>query len=230
MYLHRQIFRDLDYFFKSERADPFIVDCGSNIGMSILFFKALYPKARIIGFEPDKQTYALLKRNVASNGLTGVQVHQAALGIEDSTVDLFVIPGEPGHLHQSTIRRSETAWGGEVPTKKTVVPQVRLSTFINGKVDLLKVDVEGGEDAVLKDLVSSGVISNIDQMILEYDHHIETDKDKLGDFLGQLEKSGFGYQITTSCPRSVRTSRGNFHQNVLVYAYQKSLSSAAEVT
>jgi FkbM family methyltransferase len=228
MYLHSQIFRDLDYFFRSKRVDPFIVDCGSNIGMSILFFKALYPAARIIGFEPDEQTYALLERNIASNGLTRVQVHQAALGLEDSTIELFVIPGDPGHLHQSTIRRGETAWGGEVPTKKTVVPQVRLSTFITEKVDLLKVDVEGGEDAVLKDLVSSGVISNIDQMILEYDHHLETNKDKLGDFLSQLEKSGFGYQITTSFPHSARISRGDYHQNVLVYAYQKSLSSAAE--
>jgi FkbM family methyltransferase len=230
MFLHGQIFRDLEYFFKPKRANPFIVDCGSNIGMSILFFKALYPEARIIGFEPDEQTYRLLERNISNNGLTGVQVHRAALGIEDSTTELFVVLGDPGSLYQSTIRRSETAWGGELPKEKTVVQQVRLSTFIDEKVDLLKLDVEGAEHAVLKDLVSSEVISNIDQMIVEYDHHLEVDTDKLGEFLSQLEKSGFGYQIITEFPGSARISRGNFHQNVLIYAYQKLRSSATEGT
>jgi FkbM family methyltransferase len=224
MFLHEQIFRDLEYFFPSETADPFIVDGGSNIGMSILFFKFLYPEATIIGFEPDERAYALLKRNIDSNGLTGVQVHQVALGMEDSTVDFFVDPEEPGALTTSTFRN-------QMPNKKTTVQQVRLSPFINKKVDLLKLDVEGAEGAVLKDLVSTGAISNIDQMIVEYDHHIDEDRDKLGEFLSQLEESGFGYQISTASrdERSLltaRVSRGHAYQTMVVYAYQKRLTSA----
>ena len=38
------------YHFESGRKDPFIIDGGSNIGVSILYFKQLYPAARIVGF------------------------------------------------------------------------------------------------------------------------------------------------------------------------------------
>jgi hypothetical protein len=41
-YLHHEIFVKLAYFFRAVRRDPVIVDGGSNIGMSVLFFKALY--------------------------------------------------------------------------------------------------------------------------------------------------------------------------------------------
>ena len=222
MFLFEQIFRDHEYLFRSERADPLIVDCGSNIGMSILFFKALYPEASVIGFEPDEQAYALLKRNIASNGLSGVQVHRAAVGMEDSTVDFFVDPEWSGSLNSSTNRNL-------MPKKGTVVQQVRLSTFIDGRVDLLKLDVEGAEGAVLQDLVSSGVISNVDQIIAEYDHHIDENIDKLSEFLSQLEENGFGYQIATQFRdennlTSARLSRGHAYQTILVYAYQKGIT------
>jgi hypothetical protein len=36
--------------------------------------------------------------------------------------------------------------------------------------------------------VSSGVISKIDQMIVEYDHHIDVNSDTFGKFLNQLEE------------------------------------------
>jgi len=224
MFLFEQIFRDHEYLFRSERADPLIVDCGSNIGMSILFFKALYPEARIIGFEPDEQAYALLKRNIASNGLTGVQVHRAAVGMEDSTVDFFVDPEWSGSLNSSTNRNL-------MPKKRMVVQQVRLSTFIDGRVDLLKLDVEGAEGAVLQDLVSSGVISNVDQIIAEYDHHIDENIDKLSEFLSQLEENGFCYQVATQFRdennlTSARLSRGHAYQTILVYAYQKGNTQA----
>jgi FkbM family methyltransferase len=190
-------------------------------------------EARVIGFEPDEQTHALVKRNIDSNGIAGVQVHRVAVGIEDSTVDFFINPDEPGSLTASTYRESEKRL-----RKKTVVPQVRLSSFLDRKVDLLKVDVEGAEGAVLEDLVSSGAISNIDQMIVEYDHHIDENSEEFGRFLRQLEESGFGYQIER--PRKgglterdltrARLSRGGVHQSLLVYVYQKSLASAVNAS
>jgi len=188
--------------------------------MSILFFKALYPEARIVGFEPEEYTCELLKKNIASNGLSGVRVHQAALGMDESTVDFFVDPESPGSLLMSSIRN-------RLP-KKTSVRQVKLSSFIDREVDFLKLDVEGAEDSVLQDLVSSGTINKIDQMVVEYHHHIDKTKDAFGTFLGQLERSGFGYQISTSYPISARVSREQAFQDVRVYAYRK--HSSAEQT
>ena len=35
------------------REKPYIIDCGANIGMSVIYMKQLYPQAEIIAFEPD---------------------------------------------------------------------------------------------------------------------------------------------------------------------------------
>jgi FkbM family methyltransferase len=222
MFLHREIFIDADYFFESKRVDPFILDCGSNIGMSIVFFKALYPEARIIGFEPEERTFALLQNNISSNGFSGVQLHRAALGMEESMVDFFVDTEAPGSLLMSTNRN-------RLLKEKTSVQQVKLSKFIDREVDFLKLDVEGAEDVVFQDLVASGAISKIDQMVVEYHHHIDKNRDAFSSFLAQLEESGFGYQISTSDQISTkvlnaRVSRGHTFQDVLVYAYRKGSS------
>src|SRR5271169_1281292 len=62
--LFEEIFLTGDYFFSTTTSSPNILDCGSNIGMSILYFKNLYPDARILGFEPDPDTFGMLRRNV----------------------------------------------------------------------------------------------------------------------------------------------------------------------
>src|SRR5262245_6977657 len=53
VYMFEEIFAKASYSFHSDTDRPLIFDCGSNIGMSVLFFKKLYPTARITAFEPD---------------------------------------------------------------------------------------------------------------------------------------------------------------------------------
>src|SRR5690606_29753371 len=35
------------------RPNPLIIDCGANIGLSVIYFKRHFPDARVIAFEPD---------------------------------------------------------------------------------------------------------------------------------------------------------------------------------
>lgn len=44
---------------------PVIIDCGGNIGLSVLWFARRFPEARIVVAEPDNENYELLKRNTA---------------------------------------------------------------------------------------------------------------------------------------------------------------------
>jgi FkbM family methyltransferase len=69
-----------------------ILDCGANIGMATLFFKWLYPNARIDAFEPDPKTFQLLENNVKQNHLTNVATHNCALWDIDGKIDFFVDP------------------------------------------------------------------------------------------------------------------------------------------
>jgi hypothetical protein len=49
----------------------------------------------------------------------------------------------------------------------------RLSEFISSEVDLIKIDVEGTEEAVMGDLVSTGKLRYAERLHLEYHHHID---------------------------------------------------------
>jgi hypothetical protein len=64
VYLFKEIFIYNSYEFLSTKKNPFILDCGSNIGMSILYFKYFYPNCKIYAFEPDPETFELLKFNI----------------------------------------------------------------------------------------------------------------------------------------------------------------------
>ena len=55
----KDIFVRRIYHFESHRSDPLIIDCGSNIGLSILYFVSTYPSSRVIAFEPDPDDLSL---------------------------------------------------------------------------------------------------------------------------------------------------------------------------
>jgi FkbM family methyltransferase len=216
-FLHREIFVQLQYWFKARRRDPFIVDGGSNIGMSVLFFKSLYPNARVLAFEPAKRAHELLVRNVEANALRDVDVRHAALGREKATVPFFEDPDDPATFRMST--RPE-----RIPGTSTSVTQERLSDLLTGEVDLLKLDIEGAEDGVLADLVDSGAISRIEQLVVEYHHQLDAQRDFLGAFLERLREHGFAYQISAAENVARRGANEPAYQDVLVYARREPLS------
>jgi FkbM family methyltransferase len=222
-YMYEEIFIFLRYLFRCVREDPYIIDCGSNIGMSILFFKALYPEAKVVGFEPAEHAHTLLQENIAANDLSDVQVNNLAVGREDAEVDFYFDSDNPASLIMSTDPRRVAR---RVTKECYKVRQVQLSKYVECEVDFLKLDVEGAESAVLEELIESGAIDAIDQMVVEYHHHIDGGEDDFGAFLRQLEARGFGYQIGGTCPPAVQQGRGHGFQDVHVYAYRKSGSAA----
>lgn len=70
--LFRDIFIRKDYYFETKSSSPYIIDGGGNIGMSVLFFKYLYPSSRIAVFEPSPSIFEVLKKNIEINKLQGV--------------------------------------------------------------------------------------------------------------------------------------------------------------
>jgi FkbM family methyltransferase len=211
-FLFHEIFEAGNYLFTTDRSRPLILDCGSNIGMSILFFKKLYPEARIIGFEPDPLTYERLRSNVEQNGLRDVALNNCALTDRDGSVEFYREKDIIGGGRRMSVRRERN--DGE----RIVVPTRRLSSFISEEIDMLKLDVEGAETSVLQDLAETGRLPMIRQIHLEYHHHIDSKEDRLSAMLGMLEDQGFGYQIaaqTECCPKP-----GSF-QDISLYCYRK---------
>ena len=102
-YLFGEIFVKNEYFFKSNKHKPLILDCGSNIGVSVIYFKFLYPNCHIHAFEPDPETFELLKQNVQKNNLKNVFLHNKAVSNSEKDID-FYISEEKGNLMMSTLR------------------------------------------------------------------------------------------------------------------------------
>ena len=109
------------------------MDCGSNIGISIMFFKALYPGARVIGFEPDPCSFKVLSDNVLANNLSDVELHNIALSDHDMNIEFFISPDQKGSLQMSKYRE-------RLPGVAITVPGRHLSAFINEPIDLIKME------------------------------------------------------------------------------------------
>jgi len=213
--LFRVILLRNEYYFETPKDSPVIFDCGANIGLATLFFKWLYPRSEIYAFEPDRDTFALLRRNVEANNLTGVHLYNAALSDASGTAAFYVDHARPGSPRMSLNYQ-------RMPKDSITVETLALSEIIReqlaGKeLDFLKIDVEGAEDAVLRDLSVTGQLTPVKEILIEFHHKIAGERAKLGSFLALLEMQGFDYQLDAVCMPIY--SPGRF-QNIILYAYR----------
>lgn len=217
--LKKDIFDRRIYDFDSDRNDPLILDCGSNIGMSILYFKHVYPEARIIAFEPDPTIVPFLKGNLKRNGLDDVTLIEAALSAE---------AGE-GTLHSdgkySSSLASHTSPDSLAENSSFNVPCVRLRDYLREPVDFLKMNIEGAEWAVLAD--SEDRLHNVEAMVIEY-HHLPSLPKTLHKILALLDAHGFDYLINDFDAETNPKSQPPFRLNadtryyLLIYARRRS--------
>lgn len=181
--IYKDIFEIHEYNFQTNNPKPFILDCGSHIGLSILYFKKLYPQAKIISFEPNPNTFKLLEKNIHQNNLEDVTLVNAAVAPGKGKINFHISNDEklPWTWGDSAVVNK---WASEDTTKAIEVSSVRLSNYINQEIDLLKVDVEGLEELVLKEIESK--IDKVKEIFMEF-HGSSTnpanDSERILDFL-----------------------------------------------
>lgn len=215
-FLFHCVFLRCDYEFKCANTSPVIVDCGSNIGMSILWFKWKYPGARIVAFEPDEQTFAYLCENVRINNLSGVELHQKAVGSKEEQRNFYFDTDNPASLGMSLSKRLYE--GDAIRVGKTTVDCVALSRFLDGPVDILKLDVEGAEYEVLSELHAKGRLRDIAEIFVEYHYNECNPENSLSKILSLLESTGYRYIIDSRYrpPYYTHCGRG-FKLNIYAY-------------
>jgi FkbM family methyltransferase len=168
------------YHFETVRPQPLIIDGGSNMGVSILYFKHVYPDSRVIGFEPDPAVFRILRENVDRNHLQGVTLIKAGLGKAKGRATFMTDGSAGGHLEE----------GG----KGITVEVERLSDYLDETVDFLKLNIEGEELAVLQEVEESGKLGNLRELVIEY-HGWSNRKQELGPLLELLDRQGFRYLL-----------------------------------
>jgi FkbM family methyltransferase len=178
---YKEIFEREIYKFQTANPKPRIIDCGANIGLSVLYFKKLYPGAAITTFEPDPKALAALRANVAAINASDVTIIPHAVAGSDGILQFF----------------SEGADGGRVSTEHDTTSIIsitteRLSPHLSKEVDFLKIDIEGSELEVLEE--AQGSLGKVRAIFVEY-HSLASKPQELDRIIAILSAAGFRYYI-----------------------------------
>lgn len=126
------------------RNSPIILDVGAHIGLFALSVIKENPTARVLSVEADPQTYGILMRNVDSLRAQGADWEAInAAGWDEDGKQLCFEGGGPSMSHRVS------------STGKFVVTGITLKTLVDSLlakgdvIDLLKIDIEGSEEAFL---------------------------------------------------------------------------------
>ncbi len=167
---------------------PVIFDCGSNTGLSVIYFRSRYPGSIVHAFEATPQHYDFLRHNVGKDG--GVRLVNAAVWDKRGKSRIYFNRRNPGA--NSLIKTGDGAGEASVRTLK-------LEDYMNERgidlIDLLKLDVEGSELKALRGLGNR--IKDVRAMVGEV-HSPAVGRDEFQNFLKQ---NGFELKWTSENPK-----------------------------
>jgi len=184
--LNDEIFEHEEYRFDCLRAAPRILDCGAHIGLSVLYFKRRFPRARITAFEANPDTFALLTRNVCGNGFTDVELVNAAVAEQAGTVE-FYVARDPSFWHWGDAAVKNMWFSNEV-FRTIRVRSVALAAYLTERIDYLKMDIEGLETRVLRAVTRQ--LPQVDRMAVEFHGSYTNPDNQLGLVRGMLRDAG----------------------------------------
>lgn len=181
--MKKEILETEIYKFKTNSPKPYIIDCGANLGLSVLYFKRLYPQAQITAFEADPDIYQILSENLSSQGINDADLVNKAVWNEDTVLRFYKEGGDAGRVANETDKQDMIE-----------VPAISLKPYLQQEVDFLKIDIEGAEYTVLKDI--SEDLKRVKNIFVEY-HSFVGQEQPLDEILAILRNAGFRYYIET---------------------------------
>lgn len=192
--MFKEIFIKKNYHIPYTEKPITIVDCGSNIGMAIVFFRLYAPNAHIVAFEPNPYTFSILKRNVEINNLN-VELHNVALSNMEGNMTFYTDKNDKSSQGASLTQH--------LHSKKRDIEEVsvevrKLSSYISSHVDILKLDIEGAEGVVLEDMCTTGKFANVDVCFIEYHYDGKHTNYALSTLLDSVESVGMVYVICSA--------------------------------
>ena len=157
---------ELHHFYEAAVSGPqpprVFFDVGASYGLHSL--KLLAHGVHVVSFEPNPACHPFFIACCERNGLRP-ELHAAAVGARPGTVEL-AIPGDRTYLGTVADEVKET-WCGRLDVTTRLVPQVTLDAFAEERrlvPDLVKIDVEGNELAVLEG--ARGLLDRVRPVVL----------------------------------------------------------------
>lgn len=197
-----EVFINDDYRFSSN-SKSILIDIGANIGISSLFFSRCKYINKIFAFEPVKDTYDQAQYNLKLNEkINKVEwIKNVGLG-RNNRKESFLFDsktkgntGIRGKLSPSYLE-NEFAIKREVQICDASVEINKILKTVNDEKIIIKMDCEGAEYEILDNLFESGVIDQIDVLLLEWHDNGVEEIEKL------LLESGFNLFVRDLDPIS----------------------------
>lgn len=212
-HLIKEIFLEQHYYIDLNTPTPLIFDIGSNIGITTLFLKLVYPHSRIYCFEPDPDTYKTLLANVTGNQLKNVILFNYGLGGFDGQTSLHIPSWSDGsssifkkkiHIEKDFASQINTNFNHTIKEKEVSIRKCSnlIKQYNIDHIDVMKIDAEGAETEIIEDMKDH--LHIIDFLIIEY--HYSKDflrENSLSRIVHQLENSDF---IVTTKPTWTTTT------------------------
>ena len=185
------------YFIKDYlRSGQTVLDVGANVGYFALLFSQIVGKTgQVIAFEPGDFSFNLLKQNKDLNQYHWLKIYQAALGEKDKIVDFN--SGEPGMDVYNSLGDICHPSADTSKFKKIQIQQFKGDNWFEqhniNSIDLMKIDVEGGEYGVIKGMLKMFENQKISVLLIEITYEMsETFGYRPSDIILLLKD--FGYQ------------------------------------
>ena len=180
----REVWLDETYKLPFAAGSGVLIDLGANIGLTSVWLATHYQYSIIIAVEPLPDNARLARKNLSNNNIEA-EVIEAAIGPNDG----FVFFEE----HETSNRGHISSSGREV---KMLSMQTLLQKLPEGTpIDLVKMDIEGGEEALLKG--SLVWLTNVRSVIAEF-HPPDVDYLQA---IKTIQAAGFDYIAAGSAHR-----------------------------
>jgi len=163
-----EIFVNHDYKLADKviaSAQNAILDVGAHFGAFAVYCRALNPKVPIYCFEPEKENFKAFKNTAKINHFKNIIINNSAIGTKDGMAELKL--SVDTHNHSLLINPENI--NPETPTQKVNVSTLDhvIKKYELTKIDLLKLDCEGAEFAIIKNL-DKETFTKINNIIMEY--------------------------------------------------------------
>ncbi len=133
----REVFLDEFYRLPSEIMPRVVVDLGANIGLTTLWLNRHYEIEKCVAVEPVPENVRLLKKNLHDNHIDCEVMESAVASFHGTATFVAPVDSNLGHLGDA----------GDISVTRVTMNEIVDS--LGCRVNLLKLDIEGGEQDLL---------------------------------------------------------------------------------
>jgi FkbM family methyltransferase len=193
---------ETDLAYKEVKEGNVILDIGANIGYyTLIFAKLAGPNGKVYAFEPDPDNFAILKKNIETNGYQNVVLVNKAVSDSNGKIKLYKSDTNSG---DHRIYDSDDGRGF------TEIECVRLDDFFRGNelsVDLIKMDIQGAEYKALSGMAELIKKNHSIKILSEFwPEGLIRSGATPSAYLGLIENCGFKITELQNEPRQVESA------------------------